>query len=156
MKDEKSRAREAAYKFLSYRQRSKKEVADKLKKNGFSDEVIEEAVNSLENYNYINDSDLAFNLAEDKIRKKPIGPALLRSELIKKRIPKDIVDKTLKEIYNKYGERSLAMDALNSRIKITGGLREADKKRRLYNYLIQRGFSYDIANEILGEMEIET
>ena len=32
MKDEKSRARESAYKFLSYRQRSKKEVADKLKK----------------------------------------------------------------------------------------------------------------------------
>lgn len=156
MKDEKSRAREAAYKFLSYRQRSKKEVADKLKKNGFSDEVIEEAVNSLENYNYINDSNFAFNLAEDKIRKKPIGPALLRSELIKKGIPKDIVDKTIKEIYNKYGERPLAVDALNSRIKITGGLRVADKKRRLYNYLIQRGFSYDIANEILGEMEIET
>ena len=66
------------------------------------------------------------------------------------------MDKTIKEIYNKYSERSLAMDALNSRIKITGGLREAEKKKRLYNYLLQRGFSYDIAYEILGEMEIET
>lgn len=156
MKDEKSRAREAAYKFLSYRQRSKKEVADKLKKKGFLDEVIEEVVNSLVNYNYINDTDFASNLAEDKIRNKPIGPALLRFELIKKKIPKDIVDKTIKEIYNKYSERSLAMDALNSRIKITGGLKEAEKKKRLYNYLLQRGFSYDIAYEILGEMEIET
>ncbi|MBI5182451.1 MAG: RecX family transcriptional regulator [Nitrospirae bacterium] len=156
MADEIKRAKDAAYKFLSYRPRSKKEVADRLKKKGFSDEVIKGAVKSLENYNYINDSDFAFNLAEDKIRKKPTGPALLRSELIKKGIPKDIVDKTIKEIYNKYGERSLAINALNSRTKIISGLREADKKRRLYNYLIQRGFSYDIANEILGEMEIET
>lgn len=155
MADEIKKAKDAAYRFLSYRQRSKKELIDKLKKKKFSDKVIEEVVGNLAGYNYINDNDFALNWAENRIRSRHIGPMILRSELLKKGISKDIVDKTLKEIYNKYSERSLAIDALNAKAGLLKDIPEEKKKRRLYGFLMQRGFSYEIINEILGEMAIE-
>lgn len=155
MADEIKKAKDAAYRFLSYRQRSEKELVDKLKKKNFSDEIIKEVVSNLAGYNYINDNDFALNWAENRIRSRHTGPMILRSELLKKGIPKDIVDKTLKEIYNKYNERSLAVDALNAKAKLLKNIPEEKKKARLYSFLMQRGFSYEIINEILGEMAIE-
>ena len=155
MVDEIKRAKDAAYRSLSYRQRSRKELTDKLKEKKFSDKVIEDVIQGLEEYNYINDADFAFNWAESRVRTRRIGPIILRSELLKKGISKDIVDKTLKEIYNKYNERLLAIDALNSKAKMLRDMPENKKKRRLYSFLMQKGFSYEIINEILGEMEIE-
>ncbi len=155
MADEIKKAKDTAYKFLSYRQRSKKEIVDKLKEKKFSDSAIEDVVHSLEEYNYINDADFASNWAESRVRSRRTGRMILRSELLKKGISKDIVDKTLKEIYNKYNEMSLAIDALNSKAKMLRDLPEDKKKRRLYSFLMQKGFSYEIINEILGEMEIE-
>ena len=155
MTDERKKAKDAAYRFLSYRQRSKKELIDKLKEKKFSYKAIEDVVQGLEKYNYINDADFAFNWAEGRVRTRRIGPIILRSELLKKGISKDIVDKTLKEIYNKYSERSLVIDALNSKAKMQKDMPEEKKKRRLYSFLAQRGFSYEIINEILGEMVIE-
>lgn len=150
MTDEIKKAKDAAYRFLSYRQRSKKEIVDKLKEKKFSDKIIEEVIEGLEGYNYINDTDFAFNWAEGRVRSRHIGPMILRSELLKKGISKDIVDKTIKEIYNKHNERSLAIDALNAKAKILKDIPEEKKKRRLYGFLAQRGFSYEIINEILG------
>ncbi len=155
MTDERKKAKDAAYRFLSYRQRSKKELIDKLKEKKFSDKAIEDVVQGLEEYNYINDADFAFNWAESRVRTRRIGPIILRSELLKKGISKDIVDKTIKEIYNKYNERSLVIDALNLKAKMQKDMPEEKKKRRLYSFLVQRGFSYEVINEILGEMVIE-
>ena len=68
MTDETKKAKDAAYRFLSYRQRSKKELIDKLKEKKFSDNTIEDVVHGLEEYNYINDADFAFNWAEGRMR----------------------------------------------------------------------------------------
>ncbi|HAP66961.1 MAG TPA: recombination regulator RecX, partial [Nitrospinae bacterium] len=53
--DEFERGKQIAYRFLSYRPRSKKEVEKKLKEKNISGENISNIISLLEKNNYLND-----------------------------------------------------------------------------------------------------
>ena len=50
MEEEQSRANNCALRFLEYRQRSEKEIIDKLKEKGFEDKLIENTIIYLKHY----------------------------------------------------------------------------------------------------------
>ncbi|MEK7712781.1 MAG: RecX family transcriptional regulator, partial [Nitrospirota bacterium] len=51
-----------AYRLLSYRDRSEKELTNKLKWKGFSEEIIQQTINHLSEKGFINDTALALSL----------------------------------------------------------------------------------------------
>ncbi|NQU73859.1 MAG: regulatory protein RecX, partial [Candidatus Omnitrophica bacterium] len=53
------RAKNCAYRLLSYRSRSIKEINDRLKKKGFSPAIIKKTVTHLKQINYLNDEEFA-------------------------------------------------------------------------------------------------
>ena len=57
------KSREVAYKFLSYRLRSKKEMEDRLRKEGCEGSIINEIVCDLERWGYLNDEGVAWQWA---------------------------------------------------------------------------------------------
>ena len=95
MKNNQSSAINAAFRYLSFRARSEKELRDNLLEKEFSIEEIDAAVTRLKELNYINDRQFASDFVSSRSRNKPKGKKLLIMELKKKGIT--IEDVTIDE-----------------------------------------------------------
>lgn len=150
--ERKRKAKEIALNFLSYRSRSEKEISDKLKKKGYSPENIEGVISDLKRVNLLNDYEFACGWIKDRLKNRPRGLALLRQELFKKGIEKEIIEKALDEFYPKEDEVKIASDLIKRRKKRYEGLDKKLARKRMSDFLLRRGFSYEVVKEILGEI----
>ncbi|MDE6401733.1 MAG: RecX family transcriptional regulator [Clostridiales bacterium] len=131
-KSELNSAFERAVGYLGLAPRARKEIARYLKDKGYDDEIIDETLNKLDAYHYIDDYGYAQSYIKSKSKK--YGAFRISAELRKKGVPSDIIDELLddggddniKEIARKY---------LNSH-------KSADKQK-LKRFLAGRGFSWD-------------
>lgn len=143
-------AKEAALRFLSYRRRSEKEVRDKLKRKELAKELIDEVIEDLKRLDLIDDYDFACAWIRDRVSNNPRGKALLKQELWKKGIKNETVEKALKEYFkNADEELNLARKLMEKRKKRYANLKENVAKRRMTDFLLRRGFSYDIVKQVL-------
>jgi len=91
--DEYFAGKKIALNFLSYRQRSEKEVRDKLKGKKISESNIENVINKLKELKYINDEQFAKMFLESKLFNKPQGKRLIQMKLAGKGIDKEVIEK---------------------------------------------------------------
>jgi regulatory protein len=146
----KKEAKELSLKFLSYRMRSEKEVRDKLKSKGFAKDIIDEIIGDLKRVNLLDDYEFASARIRDRLSNNPRGKALLKQELYKKGIKPEIIEKILKEHFaGEAEELGLAKRLLEKRKKRYESLEENVAKRRMSDFLLRKGFSYDIVKQVL-------
>ncbi|MEO6694606.1 MAG: RecX family transcriptional regulator [Ignavibacteria bacterium] len=153
--DEFNFGKKISYSFLSYRQRSKKELTKKLKEKKISEVIIDKIIKLLEDQKYIDDSSFAKLFLESKIRSKPLGKRLLQIKLFEKGIDKETAENMLKENYSEEKELESAIKLYR---KYSGKVKakdSADKKQKCYRYLISRGFSFEIAGKVVNVEENE-
>lgn len=149
--EQKRKAKEIALNFLSYRARSEKEISEKLKKKGFKPEKIEEVIEDLKRVNLLDDYEFACGWIKDRMKNRPRGIALLKQELIKKGVKKEIIDKALGECYPEADEVKLATELIKKREKRYKNLERKLARKRMSDFLLRRGFSYEVVKEVLGE-----
>jgi len=149
LEEEKLKAKNKALKFLSYRQRSEKEVVDKLKKEGFSQEIIDKTVEFLKGYNLIDDLNFAKNFVMDKSNINKYGPERIKYELYMKGIPESIINKSL-EYYD--DEYSVALELARKKINSYKNDNKSAIYRKLGGFLQRRGFSYECILKVLREL----
>jgi len=151
LEDEKLKAIDVSLNYLSYRNRSTKEIVDKLKKKGFEDHIIENTLDYLKHYNLIDDYQFSKSFMKDKIKLNKYGPERIKFELYRRGIPKEIVEEVIREYENGY-EYSLAYDLATKKIKSY----KTDDKKVLYSklgsFLQRRGFSYDCISKVLRDI----
>lgn len=145
------KAKDYAYRLLSYRQRSIKEITDRLKKKGFSSKSIRKTVNYLSELNYLNDEEFAGFWLRSKIEARSSGWALLRYQLRQKGIARELIDKVFNKCAGLYDEYEAAKRLAASRGSRCKGLEPQKLKKRLYDYLRQRGFSQEAIWQALEE-----
>lgn len=145
---EKTKAREKALSLLADMDRTERQLFDRLKKAGFSDEVIEDTILYAKGYGFINDDRYAENYFEyykDKRSKRRI-----EMDLRKKGLSSDTIDRA-KELFGEYDERPLIVRMGRKKY---ASLKEDDPRRRqkLMTYLSGKGFRaediFDCAEEI--------
>lgn len=149
LEEERLKAKDKTLKFLSYRQRSHKEIIDKLKKEGFNDEIIEKTIDFLKSYNLIDDMAFAKNFMMDKSNINKYGPERIRYELYMKGISRDIIDKVLEDYGDEY---SIALELAKKKIKSYKGDDRNAIYRKLGGFLQSKGFSYECISRILREL----
>jgi regulatory protein len=142
-------AKSEALKHLSYRDRSKKEVAYYLEKKGHTHSIIQTTLEDLEKLNYINNHRFAMEWGRWRIEVKRFGKKRLRHELLTKGVSSYIIQKTLDTLYNSNPEEVLALACANKKLASLDGLEPQKKLRRLARHLQQRGFSADIIYETI-------
>lgn len=142
-------AKEKALHFLGYRQRSKKEIVDRLKKDDIEDFIIEKVIFFLEDQQLLDDYEFAKSFAKDKIRLNNYGPQKIRYELYKKGIDKDIVDRVLDLDDSEY-ER--ALEAGEKKLYSYRNDKPQDQYRKLSAFLQRRGFSYSCVKDVVKEL----
>jgi regulatory protein len=146
------KARAYAFLLLKYRQRSVKEITDRLKKKKFSEEVIGETLDFLRSKKFVDDS--AFSLAWIRERlARSIGPRRLERELKIKGIPEGLIEANLRQARESYSEEETARELAASRFKRLRDLDLRTAKRRVYAYLLRRGFSPDVVIETINQFE---
>lgn len=143
-------AKEAALKFLSFRRRTEKEVSDKLKKRGFDSGTVTITIDKLKDYDLINDVEFATAWVNERLAHKPRGKKLLRQELWKKGIKKEIIDQVIEELCK--DEDKAASELLEKIKRRYRNLEPQVARRRMLGVLLRRGFSYEIAKNTFSSL----
>ena len=149
-------AKSQAFKYLSYRDRSKKEVALYLEKKGHTPSVVQTTLQELEKLNYINDERFAMEWGRWRVEVKRFGKKRLQHELSAKGVSSSIIETALTDLYDSHPEQDLALACANKKLASLHGLEPEKKSRRLAQYLQRRGFSADIICETLKISTIST
>ena len=150
--DEFARAKNYAFRLLSYRSRSRREIIDKFKEKDYDPAVAGKVVEDLERLNFINDKNFAQGWAQFRLSNKPMGKQALSRELWQKGVDKEIIEETVEETYKEKDELTLARELAERRSKIYIRLSELTRRRRLSGYLARRGFSYEVIDKVLREL----
>lgn len=144
-----AQAKNIAINYLSYRKRSSKEIIDHLTKKGFARECAEDVTRQLQSAQMVNDLEFAHAFVLDRLKRKPTGQALLRMQLIAKGITSSMTDMVLAELISPQSQQASALQAAKRKIQLTKyskrNLDEEKRRKRLLDFLIRRGFSYEIA-----------
>lgn len=151
--DEINFGKKAALKYLSYKPRSKKEIEKKLKLLKLSDNSVNEVISWLESIKYLNDDHYSKLFIESKTIRKPIGKRLLTQKLLQTGVEKELAEKNIAELYSEEKEHRAAALVLKKYSKKVKAKDENEKKRKCFQYLISKGFDYDMINAVLKESE---
>lgn len=143
------RAQDTAARYLGYKMRTKREVAEKLKDSGYSKSICERVLQSLEKYDYINDDIYCKKYIKETLRLRPKGKFLIRQELKLKGIDEEIVDKAIENA--EIDESEIAKNLLMKKYE---DFAHMDNKElsRVYGFLQRRGFSYGVIKEAVSDL----
>lgn len=146
------RAKTRAINYISGKLKTKYEVRLKLKENGFTEDIIDEVLDILENEEYLNDRVFCEIFIEDKKKLNGYGKNKIKSLLIQKGISKNIFEDFLDEFeYNDEFDNALKMGIKKLNL-LSNEEDNFKKKQKIINYLAYRGFGFDVINDVLREI----
>ena len=145
--ERKKEAKDAALRFLSFRRRTEKQVREKLKKKEFDEKTIEATIDKLKEFDLINDLEFATSWVRDRLTLKPRGRKLLKQELWKKGIRRDIIEQVTDDLCK--DEDKSALELVEKIKKRYRNLEPKVARRRMFNLLLRRGFSYETSKNSL-------
>lgn len=130
--------KDKALSILGYRSHSEYELRQKLKQKGAADEDIDNAVEFLKQYNFINDAEFARRYAHDLINLKKFGAYRVRRELEMKGIDSETIEITLQSFDDDEEERLAPL--VEKKLGGNFDRKNIDKTIRYFSY---RGYSFD-------------
>lgn len=122
-----------AYRLLGVRERSEKEMRERLMRKGYDVQCVEGIVETLKGEGLVDDSKFVRLWAEDRAAHNPKGIRAIKQELLKKGIEGRLVDDFFKDPHSGYDEYAAA-------------------KKAVYGYLARRGFSHDVIEDIVEKL----
>jgi regulatory protein len=150
--DEFNHGKKSAFRLLSYRQRSRKEIERKLKEKKISQKNIERIINFLEEKKFINDDEFAKAFYEYIIIRKPVGKKVIVNKLKEKGIDNAIIDNIISEKIDAESEMNSAITLINKYSRKIDGHDKYEKKKKVYQYLHSKGFEYETINKVWTEL----
>lgn len=139
-----------AYRYLSYRPRSEKEVVDHLTKKKVNEKTIAQIVTRLKEQDYLDDKEFALWWVDQRGRFRPRSRYFLKSELIKKGIERKIIDQVLAKV----DEEALVDKIILKRKSRLKNLEPSQARKKLIGYLQRRGFSWEEIKKGLKKAKI--
>lgn len=136
--------------YCVYQDRSHYEVEQKLKElRTLNEDERGEILIWLIQNNFLNEERFSKSYARGKFYQKKWGKIKIKQGLKQKRIPTNLIDKGIEEIIEE-DYKSTLMELTEKKWNV---LRESDiflKKKKIYNYLLQKGYENYLINEILN------
>ncbi len=144
-----TRARNAAYRVLTFRPRSYAELEQKLREREFDESVIREVLADLERLGYVNDRQFAGQWAAARLRLKGLGRRRIEQELRRKGVPQEILREAVAEAVPPDEEREAAVKAAEKKLRTMLSVSSDVRMRRLAGFLERKGFSSEITRSII-------
>lgn len=152
MKDSLAEAKKYALRLLSYRDRTEKEIRERLEKKGFDDEHINIVINKLKETGLIDDIRCAIFIKEDAIQRKLLSSTSAKSYAIRKGIAKDVAEQIFNE--NEDWDIDNAKKLIDKKMRFIKKYPDNIKFKKIYNLLSRKGYSYEVIRKVLKEVNI--
>ena len=151
---------DASLRFLSYRPRSEKEVADflvkKIARSGnikfaeaLQSPVISQIITRLKKQSFLDDEEFADWWVKVRTGSQPKGPYLIKRELTGKGIDKEIIEKAISKIKN---QPAFGRNVIEKKIKTWKKLTMFELKNKIYQHLARRGFDSAAIKEVIAQI----
>lgn len=154
------RLRDTAFRLLSYRSRTEKEMSERLRRKGFSLSKIDRLISEFRDRKMLCDREFAQSWVENRLRLRPRGSGLLIRELMAKGVPEDIARQVVGEAFSDSDEEDIAYQLADRHRQRFSRENSVDRKRKICNFLRYRGFSPDAilsaVDRLLADMDRET
>src|SRR5437660_12747073 len=120
-----ARAREHVFqragKLLAAKQRSVEELRERLLEGrGATKAIVEEVIERLREYGYLDDARFAHSYASLRVQQRPIGRQRLERDLWLKRIDKQTADEALDLVFEATPEAEMIDRAIAKRLRLRG------------------------------------
>ena len=143
------RAKNTAYRQLTIRPRSRKELADKLRDREFDEHTISVVLEHVTRLGYLDDVKFAAQWAAGRIRHRGFGRRRLEQELRIKGISREIITETLNTLFEEAPEAETARKEAEKKLRTLTRFEPEVRRRRLAGFLERKGFSSEIIRSIL-------
>lgn len=148
----KTRATNNAYALLRARPRSEAELRQRLKMKGYKEPLVDAVVEDLRRLGYVDDPKFAKFWIESRMHLNPAGDIVLRNELKAKGVSDPVIDAALAVKAEAYDEYEIAKSMAIERFDRLKKLDRRKAPKRLYDFLLRRGFAYETVRKIIEEI----
>jgi regulatory protein len=138
--------------YCAYQERCHSEVKEKLYNYGVYSNDAEEIISKLIEEGYLNEERFAIHFAGGRFRMKQWGRIKIKYELKQKQVSEYCIKKALKSIDADDYEITLRKLAEQKLKTIKGEKNIFIKKRKLQDFLLQRGFENDLVREVVKKV----
>ena len=126
--------------------RTEQQLREKLKSSDYPEEVIEEAIEYVKSFHYLDDERYAENFT--RYKKENMSRQQIKQKLMLKGVSKDIIQNAIEEEYDV--DESIHIRNILEKKHFSYETADEGEFRRVYSYLLRRGFR---SNDILKEMK---
>lgn len=144
--DVRIRAKKRALHLLERMDRTEHQLREKLRASDYPEEVVEEAIEYVKSFHYIDDERYAENFT--RYKKENMSRQQIKQKLMLKGVSKDIIANAIDEEYDV--DESVHIRNLLAKKHFSNENSDDTEFRRVYNYLLRRGFR---SSDILKEMK---
>jgi regulatory protein len=149
-------AKASALRLIAKRMRSEKELINRLKIKKYSEDVINLVLENMHKLKLIDDNEFTKKYITDSIYlKRPFGQIAVKQKLYALGINKELINKGVDEYLNTETELDLAYNAAKKKVKFLKKYPKEKQKHRIYSFLAQRGFNYDVVKRVMNKMNFE-
>ena len=145
-------AEEKAYRLLSMRPHSEKELAKKLRDKGFPEAVIKEALEKLLDLKYLNDTSFALQWARNLAVNKLWGNRKIIASLQEKGVQARWIDDALASVRQELPEEEAIVMLISKKAaRRKAAALDIKEKQRIFQNLMGRGFPPGLILNKLGK-----
>ncbi|MEJ2739464.1 MAG: RecX family transcriptional regulator, partial [Dehalococcoidia bacterium] len=138
----------AALNFLGYRPRSELEVRLRLRRRGFDEEAVNEAIVRLKRQSLIDDLAFAQYWKENRLSFRPKSKKLIKRELLQKGISSEIAGDVVDDV----NDEESAYKVAQKKARTLTTLDYNEFRNRLAGFLRWKGYSYDIIEGVTSRL----
>jgi regulatory protein len=149
-------AKQKAYRLLSLRPHSEKELEKKLREKGFPAVVVKETLEKLHDLKYLNDASFANQWARNLVVNKLWGNKKIALSLREKGIATELIDSSIEQARQELPEEE-ALETLIKKKVARNKLTALDfkEKQKIFQMLMGRGFPPGLILNKLGRIKKE-
>jgi regulatory protein len=148
-----TRAKNTAYRLLTYRPRSRRELEEKLRDREFADDIVDSVVDLCARLGYLDDARFAEQWARSRVRLRGFGRRRIEQELRNKGIDRETVRDALDRLFEDSSEAEVARKEAEKKLKSLSRFDPEVRRRRLAGFLERKGFSSEIIRSILRSVQ---
>ena len=145
------KALEYAFLLLKYRMRSENEIRLRMKQKKIPQDLIDKTLIFLKDKQFVDDNVFSRAWIDSRI-KRPLGLRRIEQELKLKGVEKEVIRAQVARVKEDYAEEDVVKGVVQSRLKRLKGKDAQEIKRKMYAYLIRRGFSPEVAYDAVVEL----
>ncbi len=145
-------AENKAWRLLSGRAHSRRELEEKLRRYDFAEAVIAAVLQKLTDSGYLDDVQFARDFTRSRLQTRPMGKAQMRWELQQKGVPEALCEQVIEEYFHDDTvEIELAHQLYAKKKKQLRGQPPRKAREKMIRALLSRGFSRETIQAILDE-----